>query len=270
MVVRMDGIDIMNHINMDWNRVSAAVIMPVQYKRLMKLRREWEQKNKRPLTKLPKIVKKWNVGIDLELFKPDYAREPEYKIVLHSSVMRATKRVYTALQTYAELLEVNDGMLEADQKPWHLTLIGTWEGGWNWKNRQEYVMSLHELVEQLDLGDRLSILPNMKRKEWAEFVRTQDVIWGPSFREGFPNSVGEASASGVWPFINRFYGAELIYPPSNITRSPIQLMNRTLGWGSMPDDAKIRSRKIIREHIEQYSRHETARNIRLLCEEVLG
>ena len=263
MVVRMDGIDIMNHVNMNWNKVSAAVIMPVQYKRLTRLRREWEKENKRPLTKLPKIVKQWNVGIDLDLFQPDYTRTPGYNIVLHSSVMRATKQVYMALQVFAELIE-------ADDKPWHLTLIGTWEGGWDWPNRREYVMALHELVEQLNLGDRLTILPNMKRQEWADFIKTQDIIWGPSFREGFPNSVGEGAAAGVWPFINNFYGAELLYKSANICRSPIQLMKRTKGFGEMPDDAKVNSMRSIRKHIEQYSRQETARNIRLLCEQTTG
>jgi len=262
MVVRMDGIDIMNHVNMDWNRVSAAVIMPVQMKRLMKLRADWERQNKRPLTKLPKIIKQWNVGIDLDLFQPDYARTPGYNIVLHASVMRATKQVYTALQVFAELIENDDS-------PWHMTLIGTWEGGWDWNNRKEYVTALHELLEQLNLGDRLTILPNLKREEWAEFIKTQDVIWGPSFREGFPNSVGEASASGVWPLINHFYGAELIYDSANICRSPIQLMKRTIGWGGMDDEAKINSMRYIRKHVEQYDRHKVAREIRQLCEEIV-
>lgn len=264
MVVRMDGIDIMNHVNMNWNKVTAAVIMPVQQKRLTRLRWEWEEKNKRPLTKLPKIVKAWNVGIDLDLFTPDYSRAPGYEIVLHSSVMRSTKRVYTALQVFAELIE-------RDDKPWNLSLIGTWEGGWNWKNRKEYVMSLHELVEQLDLGDRLIISPNANRGAWAVNLREKfDVIWGPSFREGFPNSVGEACASGVWALINRFYGAELLYKEENICKSPIELMEKTIKWGNLGDDAKIMAKRHIRKHIEQFSRQETAKNIRLLCEEVAG
>jgi len=264
MVVRMDGIDIMNHVNVNWNNVSAAVIMPVQLKRLTRLRREWERKNNRPLTKLPKLVKEWNVGIDLDLFKPEKKRTPGYNIVLHSSVMRATKRVYTALQVFAELVERDE------DKPWKLTLIGTWEGGWDWNNRKEYVMALHELVEQLNLGDRLDIMPNLKRPEWATLLPHFDVIWGPSFREGFPNSVGEGSAAGVWPLINRFYGAELLYPLQNICKSPIELLEKTIEWGDLSDEVKIAIRGDMRKHIEQYSRQETARNIRLLCEEVCG
>jgi len=262
MVVRMDGIDIMNHVNMDWRKVSAAVIMPVQFKRLTKLRTDWENHNKRKLTKLPKIVKKWNVGIDLDLFQPDYKRPIGYNIVLHSSVMRATKRVYTALQVFAELIE-------RDDKPWHLTLIGTWEGGWDWQNRKEYVMSLKELVEDLNLGDRLTILPNMKREDWAKFLPTQDIIWGPSFREGFPNSVGEGAAAGVWGLINMFYGSELIYPAENICKSPIALMEKTIKWGTLSPGSKQALKMDLGEHIEQYSRQETAKNIRLLCEEVV-
>lgn len=263
MVVRMDGIDIMNHVNMNWNKVSAAVIMPVQFKRLTRLRREWERKNQRPLTKLPPIVKKWNVGIDLDLFKPDMNRMPGYNIVLHSSVMRATKRVYTALQVFKELVT-------RDDKPWTLTLIGTWEGGWDWNNRREYVMALQELVEDLNLGDRLRIMPNADRLTWAQRLPEFDVIWGPSFREGFPNSVGEGSACGVWPLINHFYGAELIYAEENICKSPIALLEKTIAWGNLEDNVKLALKGDIRKHIEQYSRQETAINIRLLCEEVAG
>jgi hypothetical protein len=181
--------------------------------------------------------------------------------VLHSSVMRATKRIYTALQVFAELIE-------RDDKPWQLTLIGTWKGGWNWNNRREYVMALSELVEQLDLGDRLVRKANMPRQAWAIDLRSYDIIWGPSFREGFPNSVGEAAASGVWPFINNFYGAELLYPEENICRSPIELMEKTIAWGKLTEDEKIAKSRGIRKHVEQYDRHETARLVRELCEEM--
>jgi len=276
LVARMDGIDIMNHVNVDWRKVTALILMPVQELRLSKLRGDWEKKNNRRLTKLPKIIKRWNIGIDLDLFEPNYDREPWYEIVLHSSVMRETKRVYTALQVF-------DDLIRRDDKPWHLSLIGTWEGGWNWQNRKEYVMALHELIDQFDFkiqkavipgsydsDERLSIIPNLDRNSWAASLTERwDVIWGPSFREGFPNSIGEGAASGVWPLINRFYGAELIYPEENICRSPIELMEKTIAWGNLSTEEKIQKKYFIRKHIEQYDRQRTARDVRLLCEELV-
>ena len=270
LVARMDGIDIMNHVNMNWNKVTALILMPVQEKRLHKLRRDWKNSSsrgvapKKPLTKLPEKILRRNIGIDLGLFEPNYDRAPTYEIVMHSNVMRPTKRPYTALQVFAELIE-------RDDKPWHFTLIGTWEGGWNWNNRREYVMALRELVEDLNLGDRLTIIPNMKREHWAASLPEKwDIIWAPSFREGFPNSVGEAAASGVWALTNRFYGAELIYPEENICKGPVDLMEKTIQWGNRSVKEKIELKKRIRDHIEQYDRHEVAHEIRLLCEEAVA
>jgi len=265
LVARMDGIDIMNHVNVDWRKVSALILMPVQEKRLMKLRQDWLKVNEgRKLAALPKTILRRNVGIDLMLFEPNYERASGYEIVLHSSVMRDTKGVYMALQVFAELLR-------RDDNPWRLTLIGTWEGGWDWKNRQEYVMCLHELVEQLDLGDRLVIQPNLNRESWAASLTERfDVIWGPSFREGFPNSIGEAAASGVWPLMNWFYGAELLYPEENICKSPIELMEKTIKWGNLLATEKLSKRKEIRQFIEQYDRDEVAKEIRELCEAIVS
>jgi len=267
-VARMDGIDILNHERIDWNRIDTLVLMPVQEKRLAKLRRDFHRDNPtKKLPKLPRILKR-NIGIDLGIFTPDYAREPGYTIGFHAFVVRPTKRVYTMLQTFVEVVRKDP------DKPWKLHFMG---GGWDrgsyqWGRRHEYVMSLLEYLEDIDpiVGDRIQITAhNSPKKEWAEMARKLDIMWSTSYREGFPNSIGEAAACGVWPLMNHFYGAETIYSEENICLTPTEMVEKTIAWGNLSDEEKIAGRRSIRKHIEQYDRHGTARDIRELCEEVL-
>ena len=255
-VARMDGIDVMNHNMINWKKVDGFVLMPVQEKRLKMLRG-----GKLPLPKDKILIR--NIGIDLDLFQPDN-HTPGYNIVFHSNVMRQVKRPYLALQCFYELIKKDP------EKPWHLTIIGDWEKGWDAVNRQEYVMCLMELLETLDIPeDRITIRGNYSREDWAKFLPTQDVIWCLSWREGFPNSVGEGAASGVEPFMNHFYGAETIYPDVNLCKTPTELVEHTFHWGQATDDMNKKRSMSIRKHIEQYSRRQTAIDIRELCEKIM-
>lgn len=262
-VTRMDGIDILNHDSVDWRKVDALVLMPVQEKRLERLRTLLRESEKLNLPPLPKRILRRNVGIDLKLFTPDY-HVPGYSIVLHSSVIRETKRVYTAIQLFYELIT------EDRDRPWTLTVIGQWAGGWQWPKRLEYVMCVGELIESLDFPkDRLFIqMQNFSRPQWAEYIRKRDVYWCTSFREGFPNSMGEAAASGVWPISNWFYGAERIYPAENLCKTPGDVIDKTIAWGQLEKDAKRLQGMTMRKWMEQFDRHKTAVEIRELCEEV--
>jgi len=184
-VARMDGLDIRGHYKVNWNQVSALVLMEVQEPRLKRLRDSYEATTKSKLPPLPRILKR-SVGIDLKLFWIRARAKLTYKICFHASVIRDTKRVYTAIQCFNELIK-------RDDKPWEFTLIGQWEGGWAWPDREEYVMCCRELLEQLGFpSDRFKVMDNLPREDWARVIQTQGVFWNLSFREGFPNSLGEA------------------------------------------------------------------------------
>jgi len=265
LVARMDGIDVMNHEIVDWANVSALVLMPVQAKRLKRLRGLWHKQHQgMKLPKLPETLE-LNIGIDLNLFQPNYQREPGYNIVLHASVIRDTKGVYEAIQTFYELLR------KQPEKPWHLTIIGQWEKGWKAAQRQEYVMSCQELIETLNFPpNRLGVIPdNLPRPKWAQYLRNEpDFYWCFSHREGFPNSLGEGMASGIIPIMNHFYGAELIHPEKFICESPTEILEKTIEYGEMDKEVRQQLRKEARAHIEQYDRYKTAVEIRKLCEKV--
>jgi len=266
LVARMDGIDILNHRMVDWRNVSALVLMPVQEKRLRRLRNLWNSANPdKKLLNLPKKILKRNVGIDLELFQPDLKREPGHKIVLHASVVRDTKGVYEAIQAFRRLIE------EDTINPWQLTIIGQWEGGYLWPQRKEYVMCCQELIEDLQFppGRFGLITHNLPRREWAQYLKEEtDFYWCFSKREGFPNSLGEGMASGVVPVINKFYGAELLYPDEFICKSQSEIIEKTIEFGRLYKDYRQELKVDVRKHIERYDRHKTAIDIRELCEEV--
>lgn len=264
-VARDHGLDVLDHVRIDWRNVSALIIQPTQYKRLNRLRRAHNQKHpNRKLPALPKKILRRYVGVDLNSYVPDMKRKPGYNIVLHSSVIRETKGVYTALECFAELLRRDTS------KPWHFTLIGQGQGGWNWKNREEYVMEVEELLEDLHMPPKhfMRIDGNLNRADWIQLLKTRDLYWCFSLRESFGVSLAEACASGAYPLVNHFYGAELLYPEPNLCRHPGEFIEKTIRWGKLSDEEKRRSKRLIRQHIEQYDQRETAKAIRQLIEEI--
>ena len=264
-VARDHGIDVLNHANIDWRKVSALIIQPTQQKRLNRLRRIYNQKHPdAKLPPLPKEILRLYVGVDLKHFKLGMKRKPGFNIILHSNVIRQTKGIYTALQCFGELIE-RDG-----DNPWHLTLIAQGEGGWNWSQRQEYVMCVQELLEELNFNSKRfkHYDGNLGKKDWTSLLQTQDIYWCLSIRESFGVSMAEACASGAHPLLNYFYGAERLYPQVNLCRSPGELVDKTIQWGKLSDDEKIHSRLSMRKHVEQYDQLETAKKIRNLIETI--
>lgn len=264
-VTYMDGIDVLGHHAINWSKVSLLIVQTMQGKRLEFVRRWWHLLN--PGNQLPPLPKVVCVDrpIDRDLFKIA-DRDPGYDICLHSNVIRATKRIYTTLQCFNELIHKDP------EKPWTLYLIGRWEGGWAWPARQEYVMVCHELIEQMNLNaDQLRLISqSYPRKEWVEFIKTKDIYWNFSFREGFPNSVAEAAASGVYPLMNRFAGAELLYPEKYICDWPSQLVEKTIAWGNLSLEEKLAEKKKARKHTKQWDAKKTVIRMRELVETMLS
>jgi len=279
-VARMDGIDILNHTSINWNKISALIIQQTQEKRLMRLRREWEKQNRRPLMKLPTKILHRYIGIDSDQFKPNMKRKPGFNIILHSHTIRQTKGIYTALQCFNELIE-RDG-----DNPWHFTLIAGWPRSEGMilqtdtgqsisalsPQSLDYVMCVHELLEELNFSSKRfkHYEGNLSKDDWIKCLQHQDLYWCLSRRESFGVSMAEASASGAYPLLNHFYGAEHLYPQANLCRSPGELVDKTIQWGKLSNDEKLHSRQDIREYVKQYDQRETAKKIRELCEEIVS
>jgi glycosyltransferase involved in cell wall biosynthesis len=260
-VARMLGIDILNYANINWTKISALILGSTQEKQLLRLRRIHQKRSPKKKLPLPPLILKCYTGIDLGRFKLDAKRKPGFNIILHSNVIRQTKGIYTALQCFGELIE-RDG-----DNPWHLTLIAQAEG-WNWSRRQEYVMCVQELLEELNFSSKRfkHYNGNLSKKDWTIYLQSQDIYWCLSRRESFGASMAEACASGTYPLLNHFYGAERLYPQANLCRSPGELVDKTIRWGRLSNDEKLHARRLIRKHVEQYDQLETAKKVRNLIE----
>jgi len=261
------GIDVMYHIFVDWRNITGLIIQDAHYPRLLRLRAEWTKNNpdRPPLTKLPKNILIKSLGVDLQTFTPPQQPAPGYHIVMHASWIVPVKRIYAAIQQYYDLIQL-DG-----DKPWRMTLIGRWEGRYKVEERQEYLVACRELIEQLDFPpDRLLIKPeNFPQSVWADFAKTADLYWCTSWRESFGLSMAEVCASGGYPLLNNYLGADKVYPEKYRCKTPYEMVQKTIEWGALSLEEKVRERRVIREHIEQFDAKKSAREIRLFIEKIV-
>uniref|UniRef100_A0A6M3M9X2 Putative glycosyltransferase n=1 Tax=viral metagenome TaxID=1070528 RepID=A0A6M3M9X2_9ZZZZ len=277
-VARGHSLDIIgNHDQIDWRRISGLIIPPTQMKRVNLMRKTWAAAHPGQYQPpLPEKILQRYVGVNLEKVPPAVDRDPGYNIILHATVIYDVKRVYLALQCFYDLLQRNP------LKPWHLTIIGQWRGGYQWPARSTYVLCVDELIDDLGIPpDRLTIIKdNLPWADWIDLLHQQDIYWCLSYRESFGVSIAEAAASGVYPLVNHYYGAELVWPERNLCRSPSELVRKTIQWGNRPSvllgvegnplpGRKIQLRENIRMHVEKYDSRVINREIRKFCEQIL-
>lgn len=260
------GYDAMYHVSMDWRNITGLIIQDAQYPRLLQLRAGWAKNNpNRPLGKLPKKILIKSLGVDLERFTPLPQPIPEYHIVMHASWIRPVKRIYGAIQQFYDLIRLDK------EKPWKMTLVGRWEGPYRAEERHEYLIACHELIAQLNFPQgRFFLKPeNFPPDIWTQFAKTADLYWCTSWRESFGASMAEVCASGGYPLINNYVGANKIYPKKYLCKTPYDMIQKTIKWGNLSPDEKIRERHAIRKHIEQYNSKQAAKEMRLWLEEVV-
>ena len=266
LVVFLHGMDAMNHSGADWRNVAGLITQDALYPRLLELRDEWTKRYpNRPLAKLPRKTLIQSLGVDLKKFTPlPEPIIPEYNIITHAQWIRPVKRIYEAIQTFYDLIQL-DG-----EKPWKMTLIGQWEGSYKPHERDEYLRACRELIDQLNFPpDRFFMkLENFPRDIWARFSSEADIYWCTSWRESFGVSMAEACAGGAYPLINYYLGADKVYPKKYLCKTPFEMIQKTIEWGNASTEEKLQERKVIRKHIEKYDVREAAKNIRIFLEEV--
>ncbi len=265
LVLFCHGIDVMNHSFVDWRNIAGLITQNALYPRLLGLRKEWEKNNpgRPPLPPLPKKTMLQDIGIDLRAFDLLPEPIPEYHIVTHASWIRPVKRIYATIQAFDDLLQLDD------DKPWKLTIVGEWEGpGYRGPDRTEYLRACRELMDQLKFppGSLFLKMKNFPRDVWTNFAKTVDLYWCMSWRESFGVSMAEVCASGGYPLVNNYLGADKIYPRKYLCRTPGEMVRKTIAWGNLEIEQKIQERTNIRKHIEQYSARAAAKNIRIFLE----
>ncbi len=270
------GIDVFNHDFMNWGNIAGLIIQDSHYPVLIRLRADWNNIHPdKPLPQLPKKTLIKSLGVDLKTFTPlPYGPDgeepiPEYHIVTHATVIRPIKRIYEALQQFYDLIQL-DG-----EKPWKMTLIANWsppplQRSLEFGFLDDYVFACRDLIDQLNFPPgRVSLkTQNFPPEIWQQFAQTADLYWCTSWRESFGLSMAEVCASGGYPLINHYPGAEKLYPKKHLCKTSGVMVRKTIEWGNLSKEEKIKERKNIRKHIEQYDGRKAAKDIRIFIEEI--
>lgn len=192
-----------------------------------------------PQDKQPKTYLHSPVGSDPTYFMIPKRKRYSRNLIMHSTTIRYRKRVYTTIQSFLDLLQV-------DPK-WRLTIVGEWERGYSgWEGRQ-YTEPCLELMEDLGVRTRVNLLPNLDRGGWRALLAQQDIFISNSIREGVQVSLVEAMMSGVYPLINFWRGASYYYPPECLFKTQRELVDKILEWLKLPASEKRRLSQEMRE-----------------------
>jgi glycosyltransferase involved in cell wall biosynthesis len=256
------GTDVFNHVGVDWRNVAGLIIQDSSYERLKMLRSEWKKRQSPRLPNLPEKCLIQSIGVNTDLFT--YSdREPEYHIAIHSSPIKPVKRVYTAIQQFYSLIHIDYN------KPWRMTIIGPWTSK---DPLDEYIQAVNELIVTLDFPpNRLGVIPrDLPLEKWVQFAGGVDIYWCTSYAEGFGVSMAECVSRGATPFVNHYLGAEKIYPEEYLCKTSNQMIQKTIEWGNLPVEEKVKLRQESSKLMENYDCRKAAKNIREFIEEIVN
>ncbi len=156
--------------------------------------------------------------------------DPPYNICIVGHIV-PKKRVYTLVQMFADL-------------PIHyrLNILGKHIHKRGYGNA-EYLLNIEDLIETLNLGERVTFHGWRDRKEVPGFFSEQHIIVCNSNEESRARILAEAMACGVYPLISHFRGAEELYPEKYIYDTPAGFIERVLEWESLSPEKKLEESK---------------------------
>ena len=114
---------------------------------------------------------------------------------------------------------------------WVLSIVGN--------GPPEYLDPCMDLVETLKMQDKVQFIAKMKQHQLSKFFKLQDMIISNSDQEGQHAVIKEAMATGIYPFINCWLGADKTYPEKYIFKSPIQFQNKFKAWIKADNKLKL-------------------------------
>lgn len=155
---------------------------------------------------------------------------PPYNICVVGHIV-PKKRVYTLVQMFADL-----------PNHYHLNILGKHIHRTGYGNI-EYLRNIEDLIEILDLGERVTFHDWRKRGEVPAFFANQHLIVCNSNEESRARILAEAMACGVYPLISHFRGAEELYPEQYIYDTPAGFVNKVLEWEALPLEKKLEESK---------------------------
>jgi len=128
-----------------------------------------------------------------------------------------------------------------------------------------YGTTVRRLAEK---DPRIKILPGMDRRTLAGFMQSQDIIISHSREEGTAVNVIEAMATGCYPLLAGWNGAEEVYSPKYVYNSPKELYAKLESWADLDPIQKLRTSIEAYEFTKPYDSVDMAVKIRELIEAV--
>ena len=156
--------------------------------------------------------------------------DPPYNLCIVGHIV-PKKRVYTLVQMFADLPD--HYCLNILGKHIHKTGYGN----------PEYLHNIEDLIETLDLGERVIFHGWRDRKKVTDFFSEQHIIVCNSNEESRARILAEAMACGVYPLISHFRGAEELYPKKHIYDTPVGFVEKVLEWEALSPEEKLEESK---------------------------
>ena len=179
------------------------------------------------------IVEVITEAINLEKFK--FNPKPfrgNLGILCH---LRPRKRVYEAILDFYELNKKRDDL--------HLHI-----GGGGAEGFHEYPIALNQLVDKLELNDKVTFYGNVTdNRAWYDNI---DIFLSNGYSEGWQVSLIEAMASGCYCLSHQWAGADEYLPPENLYFTGFELQQRVLAYCAMPEAEKQQQIACLREKVE--------------------
>jgi hypothetical protein len=81
--------------------------------------------------------------------------------------------------------------------------------------------------------------------------------------------MAECVASGAYPMVNQYLGADSIYPKDVLCKTPGEMVEKTIWWGNLSDDRKKLLRQDSRVLMQKYDCRKATKNMREFIEEIV-
>lgn len=248
-VVRVLGLEVFHAAHLvNWNNVDFVIVISEHQKeRLLENLHARGIKISCPIEVVP-------LGVDVEMFSPPREGKTYGFNICQVGNMLPHKRHYETIQMFKELIQRSPPHWD-----WKLHIHHATAGTWRSEQQKEYTVFCKDLVNTLELGDR--VVFHSYDHLWQDgsgkrFFADKDIVISNSMMEGYHKTPMEGMACGVMPLINCWRGSDMIYPPDFIFYTFEEAIQKLLWYGNLSEEAKesfsVAHRKyVVKGHNEQ-------------------
>ena len=172
-----------------------------------------------------------------------------YKMCIIGHVIEI-KRIYDFIQWFHDIDARFELYIVAQDADWY----------------ESYGATVKRLAEQ---DARITILSGMDNtEELVKFMQSMDIIVSHSREEGTHVSVMEAMATGCYPLLADWNGADEVYDAKYVYRSPKEFNTKIEEWGALDSIQKLRASIDAYEFTKPYNAQEITKKVVDLVETV--